>query len=565
MEIKVNKLKVHEILSDIKKSNIFLPKFQRDLAWSQNQIDKLEESIESYSPIGTIILYKKIDNKKLLLDGQQRCTSLKKILRNKNESKKELINNYEIPIVEYQKQENKDDDIVQWFVNMNEKGTTLDKEDIHLAILSDRKIVKPKWLDGNHTDTINEMYKNKNKELEIDFSIQNIEDHQKFTITEALYLIAENLEGFSKNKDYFIMSKYINEKKSTQKIKRKLVWVKRLLICLFAKRKEEAMIEHRKNHFDIQIEKWLKAIYRSKDEFDMFCKKLSFILQEFHKKFWFWNISVSSSSAHREEYFTTIGMHSYMTIYLFNFLKENKNLIKTSKENEENKQELENVFKNYEINFLDLTSFITRESIAAGGIEGWFRNLLFSNHQNLLFFNIDEEKEEVVKNLEVLVSKIFDKARSTNKTPKEISKLCLFWFFKDKINEEYNDYRLGNNKKKETGQDKYFNFDHTIPYSEIKDLNNCTSLENISILTNKENTKKSSSLEEIYIKKDWINCVIKKSNQLGREHYKKIIKLTKKWNKRKKVNEDEFRNYLWLRKKILEQLMLNKLKEEFIK
>ncbi len=563
MKIKAKEWKAQDILKSLKEGIIVLPKFQRDISWPQDKINKLKESIKNNCPIGTIILYKKIDtNEKLLLDGQQRCNSLKKIAEN-NYSE---IENYLIPIVEYEEEENKIDNIVEWFVNLNEQGTALDKEDIHLAILSNKKMKRPLWLNTSHDIDIDEMYKIKHMDLEIHYDAKDRKKHL-ILITELLYLIAKklgDLNGFSKNRDYYIMARHIDDEKPIQKIKRKLIWIKRILICLFATERDDALIEKSESNFNKKIEKWLSDIFETKTKFNSFCEKLSFVFEEFHKKFWFWNIPFTKAGAEKKKHFTKINLHSYMTIYLFDFLIKNQNLIKKIKKNQKNFQELKNNFANYKINFLDLTWFITKHPISAGGIEGWFNNLLFVENKHILFFPYDDSKKENQKKLELLVEIIFNKSKSESKSPKSISKLCLLWFFENKIRRDYKEYHLGNNPKKTKKQHKYFEFDHTIPLDFVGKQNDCSSLENISILTREKNKQKGSSLEDVYMRNDWVNIVINKNQRAKSKKYKEIIEIIKEWKKRNKVKENEFKKFLKFRKKNFSKAILKKLIKDFL-
>ena len=553
MEINVNKWKVQDIIEKIKNKEIVLPKFQRDFAWTQEQVSNLGKSIKNGFPIGSFTLYsKKNSGKFLLLDGQQRCSSIFRIFEN-NEELREQVKEYKIPYVEYVESDDKNDDIVQWFVNINEKGTTLDKEDIHIAILSEEKMKKPGWMTNDDDIDIERMYQNKNTSLSTYLNIDDSNRH-KVTVVELLYFLGEKLDGFSKNTDSFIMAKNVKVKDKSQLVKRKIMWVKRLLMCLFANVLEKVSPEKRRITFDKKIKEWLNLIYQSQDFFQSFCFKISFILKNFHKKFWFYNIPMNYSSAKKEIILTNIGLNSYMTVYLFNFLIKNKDLIKIKVKDEQNFVNLKQNFQDYQITFLDLANVITKRVMSSGGVEGWFNNLLFSKNENDLFFSLNEDFDE---NLITLTNNIFNNTKTENKTPRELTKLSLLWFFKEKMTNDYNEYKNGNN------EEKYFHFDHTIPYEKVKTLSNCSSLENISILTHKGNQEKSSSIANIHMRNDWINKTIK---QQDRTTYKTILKIINKWDgkSRKEIPENEYSTYLSLRRKELKELFLEKMRHDFL-
>ena len=60
-----------------KESKITLPSLQRGFVWKPNQIEKVWDSIFRGYPLGAILMSEdEITKHKLLLDGQQRCTSI---------------------------------------------------------------------------------------------------------------------------------------------------------------------------------------------------------------------------------------------------------------------------------------------------------------------------------------------------------------------------------------------------------------------------------------------------------------------------------------------------------
>lgn len=94
-------LKVHELLSEIEKSQVLLPEIQRTYVWKGPQVTRLMDSLYREYPVGQILLWdpkdlvlpvtKRIEGSKkatlpsfgpakIVLDGQQRLTSLYKAL-----------------------------------------------------------------------------------------------------------------------------------------------------------------------------------------------------------------------------------------------------------------------------------------------------------------------------------------------------------------------------------------------------------------------------------------------------------------------------------------------------
>lgn len=90
MSTKVTKFNLEKLISFIERNHVAIPEFQRGYVWKTQQVKKLFDSLVNKYPIGSFILWKtkqKIDartldgsdlrsNKFLILDGQQRLTSL---------------------------------------------------------------------------------------------------------------------------------------------------------------------------------------------------------------------------------------------------------------------------------------------------------------------------------------------------------------------------------------------------------------------------------------------------------------------------------------------------------
>jgi uncharacterized protein with ParB-like and HNH nuclease domain len=77
-----NTEKIPNLVNMLKKGEIYIPEFQREFVWSNNQVRDLAESIYKGYPIGLLIFYEvpeELQFKKefyWVLDGQQRLLSL---------------------------------------------------------------------------------------------------------------------------------------------------------------------------------------------------------------------------------------------------------------------------------------------------------------------------------------------------------------------------------------------------------------------------------------------------------------------------------------------------------
>ena len=89
-------MKINEILFDIKSRDLVLPEFQREYVWSREQAKQLMVSLRKEYPIGSLLLWKtdnppelkhvnvlpdKIGTVRVILDGQQRLTTLYMLLK----------------------------------------------------------------------------------------------------------------------------------------------------------------------------------------------------------------------------------------------------------------------------------------------------------------------------------------------------------------------------------------------------------------------------------------------------------------------------------------------------
>ena len=70
------KYTVEDLNNDIVNKIISIPKYQRGAVWNKKQKEKLIDSMNKGFPFGSILLYKKEDNKYQIIDGLQRSTTI---------------------------------------------------------------------------------------------------------------------------------------------------------------------------------------------------------------------------------------------------------------------------------------------------------------------------------------------------------------------------------------------------------------------------------------------------------------------------------------------------------
>jgi len=90
-------MKIHDLLNDIENMNLLLPEFQREYVWSREQAKQLFVSLIKQYPVGSLLFWKtgsppelknvdqipdKIGTIQIILDGQQRLTSLYMLIKN---------------------------------------------------------------------------------------------------------------------------------------------------------------------------------------------------------------------------------------------------------------------------------------------------------------------------------------------------------------------------------------------------------------------------------------------------------------------------------------------------
>ena len=89
--------KIQEFLDDIRNHNIVLPEFQREYVWNREQAKQLLVSLYKKYPVGGVLLWKtdeppklknidrlpeKLGTLQVILDGQQRLTTLRRCQTN---------------------------------------------------------------------------------------------------------------------------------------------------------------------------------------------------------------------------------------------------------------------------------------------------------------------------------------------------------------------------------------------------------------------------------------------------------------------------------------------------
>ena len=69
-------MKVHEFVSGLRSDSIKLPEFQRGYVWAKKQSESLMDSLYHEYPIGSVTIWHADDGKQLIIDGQQRISSI---------------------------------------------------------------------------------------------------------------------------------------------------------------------------------------------------------------------------------------------------------------------------------------------------------------------------------------------------------------------------------------------------------------------------------------------------------------------------------------------------------
>lgn len=184
MSIKSEILSFNEL--ELSKKPLIIPEYQRPYVWDEKEVIKLLDSIKDEAKLlGLIVLYEKNDTYEII-DGQQRLTTIKLILKalgKDNEFLKDakyyhqishfnIKKNYEIiknylknQVNFYEKLENtsficvKTDDIKKaflFFENINTKGKKLENYDL----------IKAFWVINSKSDLINYYVKKYNEFIE---------------------------------------------------------------------------------------------------------------------------------------------------------------------------------------------------------------------------------------------------------------------------------------------------------------------------------------------------------------------------------------------------------------
>src|SRR3989344_3620680 len=187
--------KYHDLITDIRRGYIKLPKFQRDFVWDMEQTTKLLDSIIKGYPIGTFILWKTRerlgevknignmkfpetpawDSVKYVLDGQQRLASLFAVLEGLEIEKENKIVNYKNIFLNLDKEINNDEQIITAEKPVGNNCISvydlLSKEDISYFL-------------DNYRDYINKIQNYREKFRTYDFSTIEILDYPIDTAVE---------------------------------------------------------------------------------------------------------------------------------------------------------------------------------------------------------------------------------------------------------------------------------------------------------------------------------------------------------------------------------------------
>ncbi len=240
-----------DYLEEIRNKKIKLPRFQRDIVWSQNQIDELANSLKIGIPFGTFLLAG--ENPRILLDGLQRTYALRQIYErpqtffNKDQIENSILvqikqllleNNAVIPNV-------KDDEIqkaiVEWVRNSPDTDTTKQFKGFYLAKFLFKQF------------SVNESVENLSRGDEILSSVIEVVSKEKDNIAKIIILcvfyegnddnlplIFEKLNstGTSLTKYQIYASNWVNKTLPNMKSKE----IKKIIYSIYNKRLEEGNI-----------------------------------------------------------------------------------------------------------------------------------------------------------------------------------------------------------------------------------------------------------------------------------------------------------------------------------
>lgn len=226
MSVETKILKFQDLIN----KNLIIPDYQRPYVWDEKEVIKLLDSIKDEAKLlGLIVLYEKNDTYEII-DGQQRLTTIKLILKalgKDNEFLKDakyyhqishfnIKKNYEIiknylknQVNFYEKLENtsficvKTDDIKKaflFFENINTKGKKLENYDL----------IKAFWVINSKSDLINYYVKKYNEYIEDGKAYEINEGKNYFQyFLENMAMIREFMRGNNKDyKDIDIINEY---------------------------------------------------------------------------------------------------------------------------------------------------------------------------------------------------------------------------------------------------------------------------------------------------------------------------------------------------------------------
>ncbi len=194
-----NPLKIEDIISELSRGGIRIPEIQRDYVWKRTQIAKLLDSIYQEFPAGSILLWDTTDEivmrglatnlgqdvrsdfiPKVVLDGQQRITSLARVFDTSTEKDERMLFNVVDEVFEPYSPRNAADprwiDITQLLTNQVNELDILDR------------LIEAKVINGNDRSAKNEILAHLKKLVAISkypFPVEIVRSQDLEAVTEV--------------------------------------------------------------------------------------------------------------------------------------------------------------------------------------------------------------------------------------------------------------------------------------------------------------------------------------------------------------------------------------------
>ena len=345
-----------------------------------------------------------------------------------------------------------------------------------------------------------------------------------------MWIIIEEVKNF-KNHDINLMANLAHKTK-TEKVKYKLVWIKRILVLLCQDDINKMIFHMAEKEFRNNLTDLISNIFEDETTFDKFIDKLNDSLALLQEKFDFiLKIPTTKSSIKREVANKSWIGKEYAPIYMLHFIYKNKELFNS----DASKRELERKIKEYKVRPIDIIGFMVQKPISAGGYYKWLNFIVKESHK--MFF--DSNKNSV----ETLVENIVIQTQS-DATFNKLTKLIAFWLVSD-------DLKKINNKV------EYYEADHIIPkkYCEQNAIKEFSNLGNIDILSNNDNQDKNSQLTTDYLSASYINKKYKYD-------YNDVWSKIENWRNSNRINKVEFEDFIAHRTNFLKKVIKDKIIEE---